>query len=118
MNDMVNRLTVLIISILIVCLVLGFVIYRTVTTVKIIKLAERSAINYAEQIYEDVDFRMAYWYFNFDAKVYTISLYDPKYKGVRVSCIVTPTVGKDGYYDVRFFFGRNIDLLPKKEKVE
>ena len=118
MNDMANRLTVLIISILIVCLVLGFVIYRTVTTVKIIKLAERSAIYYAEQIYEDVDFRMAYWYYNFEPKDYTITLYDPKYKGVEVSYIVTPTVGKDSYYDVRFFFGRNTNLLPTKEKVE
>ena len=97
---------------------MGFVIYRTVSTVKVIKLAERSAINYAEQIYEDVDFRMAYWYYNFEPKDYTITLYDPKYKGVEVSYIVTPTVGKDGYYDVRFFFGRNTNLLPSKEKVE
>lgn len=115
---MSQKVTVLLISILIVCLVLGFVIYRTVSTVKVIKLVERSAINDAEQNYEDVDFKMAAWVYNFEPKEYAIVLYDKNHKGVILSYTVTPIVNKDGYYYAECTGGQNVDVLTKKEKVK
>lgn len=113
---MKEKLLVLIISILIVCLVVGFVIYRTVTMVKVIKLVERSAINDAEQNYEDVDLKMAAWVYNFEPKEYAIVLYDKKHKGVTLRYTVTPIVNKDGYYYVIFTGGQNEEVLTKKKK--
>ena len=109
-----KKLLPLFISIIIVGSTLSFVIYRTVTTVKVIKFAERSAINYAEQIYDDVDFKMLSWNYDRIAKYYNLVLYDPKYKGVVIVYRVTPIIDKNGYYYVDFDSGISIDVLKKK----
>ena len=110
-----KKLLPLFISIIIASSTLSFVIYRTVTTVKVIKLAERSAINYAEQIYDDVDFKMLSWNYDRISKYYNIVLYDPEYKGVVIAYRVTPIIDKNGYYYVDFDSGVNIDILKEKE---
>lgn len=106
-----KKLKEITVYVVIIVLIFCFLAHKAIKTSEKISMISKSAIEYAQNLYEGKNFHMVTWNYHRDYQSYTITLMNTENKTTLLYCEVSPVFQKDKSYHVKIYGGRNIELL-------